>query len=182
MDKVIFIDRDGVINVDLMGDYIKTREEFEFEAGAVEALKMFSSEGYKIVLISNQAGVGDGVFSEEALWDVHQYMLDELKNEGVEIEATHYCLCSKTDEGCDCRKPKTGMFVKAARDIAIDKSITFYIGDKATDIAAGQNFGLKTAFVRTGHGKNDESKFNSDFSPDLRADNFLEVTKMILLS
>jgi len=179
MDKVIFVDRDGVINKDLIGDYVTSWDEFRFETGAVEGLKRLQDAGFKVIVISNQAGVGEGVFTEEALWDVHEHMIRELEHEGVQIYATHYCLHKKDEPNCSCRKPKTGLFEKAVEKLEIDKKKTYFIGDKATDVDAGKRFGIKTFFVRTGHGKADESKLSSSLQPDFVANNLLEATKIL---
>ena len=179
MEKVVFIDRDGVINVDLIGDYIKTWEEFRFEDGALQALKRLNDGGFKIVIISNQAGVGDGIFTEDALWDIHHRMVDELKKNGVTVSGTYYCLHGK-DEGCKCRKPQTGLFEKAVKDFRFDPTQTFFIGDKDSDIAAGKRFGLRTIFVRTGHGKTHERYLTGKLVPDHVADNLLKASDLIL--
>lgn len=177
MEKVIFVDRDGVINVDLMG-YVEKPEDFRFETGAIEALKKLYEAGYKIIVISNQAGVGDGVFSDKACWAVHQHMLAELAKTGVDIFSAHYCLHGK-NAGCKCRKPEIGLFKDAEKRIEFDKKKTFFIGDKTTDIEAGKNYGIKTAFVRTGHGREDEKKLTKELAPDLRADNLLAAVDLI---
>jgi D-glycero-D-manno-heptose 1,7-bisphosphate phosphatase len=176
MEKIVFIDRDGVINVDLIGDYIKSWSEFRFEAGALEAMKALSDLGYDIIIISNQAGVGDGVFSEEALWDVHQKMLDEMERAGISVLDTYYCLHGK-QAGCGCRKPATGLFEQASHDYRFDRKNTFFIGDKASDVEAGRKFGLKTIFVRTGHGKNEEKKLTGALKPDHIADNLEQAVR-----
>lgn len=177
-EKVLLIDRDGVINVDLMGDYIKTPQEFRFEKGVIETLKEILKRGYDLIIISNQAGVGDGVFSEEDLWDVHDHMVNRLKAEGVTIRETFYCLHGK-NEGCTCRKPEIGLFEEALKEINFAKAETFYIGDKATDIEAGKKFGLKTIFLRTGHGLNDEKKLVGDLKPNYVFDGFADVLEVL---
>lgn len=179
-EKVVFIDRDGVINVDLLGDYIKSWKEFRFEKGAAEALKTLYERGYQIVIISNQAGIGDGVFSREALDEVQQGMLEDLKKRGVEIRASYYCLHGKK-EGCGCRKPKTGLFEQAAKDIRFDCAGTFFIGDKASDVEAGKAFGLKTIFVRTGWGARDEEKLTGNLRPDYIFNSLQDAVEEILL-
>ncbi len=178
-NKIIFVDRDGVINVDLIGDYIKTWNEFRFEEGALEALRLLSDQGYHIILISNQAGVGDGVFSESALKDVHSKMIKAMQKEGIKIRAAYYCLHGK-DEGCKCRKPELGLFEDAVKGVPFLKEKTYFVGDKKTDIEAGKRFGLKTAFVRTGHGKADELKLSASCRPEISADHFLNAVKKIL--
>lgn len=163
--RVIFIDRDGVINVDPIGDYIKSWDQFRFEAGALAALKKISDLGYDIILISNQAGIGDGVYPESALWEIHDKMLAEFKKHGIRVHSSYFCLHGK-EAGCGCRKPKTGLFEQAAQAIHFDRAKTFFIGDKATDVEAGKKFGLKTIMVRTGHGRMDEPKLGPALKPD----------------
>jgi histidinol-phosphate phosphatase family protein len=174
--KIVFIDRDGVINVDLIGDYVKIWSEFSFETGALEAMRKLNDLGYAIIIISNQAGVGDRIFPEDALWDIHDKMLAEMERAGVSVLDTFYCLHGK-NEGCGCRKPGTGLFEMAAGDYAFDRSSTYFIGDKASDVQAGKAFGLKTIFVRTGHGRVDESKLNGGLKPDHIAENLLEAVR-----
>lgn len=179
MDKVIFIDRDGVINVDLMGNYVKDWSEFRFEEGAIESLKKLTDAGYKTVIVSNQAGIGDGIFAEESLWDLHRRMLGELEKAGAKVHAAYYCLHGK-EAGCKCRKPETGLFEQAARSLKFDKEHTFFVGDKATDIEAGKRFGLKTIFVRTGHGKQDEKKLTESLVPDYRFDRLSDALEVLV--
>ncbi len=177
---VVFIDRDGVINVDPIGDYVKSWEDFRFHEGVLEGLKRLTRSGFNIILISNQAGVGDGVYPEESLWDIHRKMLEVFQKEGIRIHGTYYCLHGK-QAGCECRKPKTGLFRQAAQNgIRFDKSRTYFIGDKLTDVQAGKNFGLKTILVRTGHGRLDEPKCSGSFSPERTVDNFREAVQQVL--
>src|SRR3989338_5103344 len=135
--KIVFIDRDGVINVDPIGDYIKSWDEFRFETGVLKALKAISDRGYDIIIISNQAGIGDGVYLEAALWDIHEKMMDEFKKNKIKIHSSQYCLHGK-EEGCKCRKPEIGLFQKAVQNLDYDPKTTFFIGDKATDVEAGR--------------------------------------------
>ena len=164
-NKVVFVDRDGVINEDPIGDYVKRWEDFRFIGGAVNALKRFNQAGFKIIIVSNQAGIGDGVYTEKTLNGITTSMLKELKREGVNIQRIYYCLHGK-EANCECRKPKTGLFQKAANDISFEPSQTFFIGDKASDIEAGRNFGLRTVFVLTGHGQNDKNKLSKNDPPE----------------
>lgn len=178
MQKIIFIDRDGVINVDPIGDYVKSWAEFKFEKGALEALKILSDRGYEIILISNQAGIGEGVFSKEALEDIHRRMLGVFAEQGIQIRSTHFCLHGK-NTGCNCRKPETGLFKEAVQGLEYDPRQTFFIGDKATDVEAGVRFGIKTIFVRTGHGLLDEPKLGGRFKPDFAADSLFDAVKFL---
>ena len=125
--KVIFLDRDGVINWDPIGDYIRRPEDFRFLPGVDEALKKLYDSGYEIVVISNQAGVGDGVFSEKDLNKVNDRFKEMAKEAGCPIEHIYYCMHGK-EEGCGCRKPETGLFSMAEKDIGnFERSKTYYI-------------------------------------------------------
>src|SRR3990167_4707751 len=133
--KVVFIDRDGVINEDPIGDYVKRWEDFRFISGAVSALEKLSQSGFKIVIISNQAGIGDGIYSETALKNITQKMLAKMKKNRIQISGIYYCLHGK-EASCNCRKPKTGLFEQAARDISFIPSETYFVGDKVSDVQA----------------------------------------------
>jgi len=148
--KAIFLDRDGVINRDPgFGDYIKTWAEFEFLPGAIEAIKKLNKNGYEIFVISNQAGVGRGLYSQDALDEITKNMLKEIEMQGGRIRWISYCT-HRTDAGCDCRKPKTGMIRKATKGLGIDFKDTYFIGDSRLDIGAGKNAGCKTILLLTG--------------------------------
>lgn len=178
MKRIIFIDRDGVINVDPIGDYIKCWKDFKFEEGALEALKELSNRGFSIIIISNQAGIGDGVYPESALWDIHEKMMAVFKEKSIRVEGAYYCLHGK-NAGCQCRKPEIGLFERAATKYRFKAENTYFIGDKLSDIQAGKSFGLKTIFVRTGHGKLEEKKLKGRLVPDLTADNLAEAVKKL---
>ena len=165
MQRIVFIDRDDVINIDPIGDYVKKWEDFRFEEGALDALKAITDKGPEIILVSNQAGIGDGVYAEKELWNIHGRMIKKMTEEGIRIRGTYYCLHGKK-EGCPCRKPETGLFKKAVKNIQFDPQKTYFVGDKATDVEAGKRFGIKTIFVRTGHGKADEPKLKGSLKPD----------------
>lgn len=152
MQKIIFIDRDGVINVDPIGDYIKRWEDFRFEEGALEGLKILSDAGYSIIVISNQAGVGDGVYPASELKRIDTEMIQIFRKNGINFLASHYCHHGKK-AGCKCRKPEVGLFLEATQNIQFNKNETYFIGDKISDVEAGKRFGIKTVFVLTGHGK-----------------------------
>ena len=160
--KVVFVDRDGVINWDPVGDYIKHWKHFRFLPGVIPSLKKLSDQNFRIILISNQAGIGDGEYTEAALRDITLNMLQKLEQKKVKIDSVYYCLHGKK-EGCTCRKPKTLMFRLASKNISYVKNKTFYIGDKATDVEAGKRFGLKTIMVLTGHGFKDRRILKNGF-------------------
>ncbi len=176
--KVVFIDRDGVINVDLW-KYVETWKEFKFEKSALEALKKLTDKGFDIFIISNQAGVGDGVFTEAAMWEVHEKMAAAMAKRGIVIRGARYCTHGKKAR-CECRKPKTQLLEKAVAGLNFDKSKTFFVGDKLSDLEAGRNFGVKTILVRTGYGKDSEKKIPKALKPDYIVDDLNGAVPFIL--
>ena len=149
LTKVIFIDRDGVINKDPTGGYVTRWEDFHFLDGSREAVRKLTEAGYEIVLISNQAGVGKGLFTLETLDEITKEMLAEVEKAGGRIRSVFYCPHRKEDN-CDCRKPKAGLFRQASEGLDIDFGQTYFIGDGVMDIEAGKNAGCKTILVLSG--------------------------------
>ncbi|MBU1863257.1 MAG: HAD family hydrolase [Candidatus Omnitrophica bacterium] len=179
MDKTIFIDRDGVINRDLLG-YVERWEDFDFLPGSLDALRVLTEAGFTIIIISNQAGVGDGVFTKEALDGVNNQMIREIENAGGSVAGVYYCIHGK-HAGCDCRKPKTGLFEQALKkNPDFQKEKTYFIGDKLSDIEAGKNFGFKTALVMTGYGRRERDLITDGNKPDIIAADLKEAVKSIL--
>lgn len=176
--KVVFIDRDGVINVDLW-KYVETWKEFRFEKGALDALKTLTDKGFDIFIISNQAGVGDGVFSEAAMWQVHEKMIAAMAKREIKIKGTRYCPHGKKAR-CDCRKPKTQLLEKAVTNISFDRDKTYFVGDKLSDLEAGRNFGVRTILVRTGYGKDTEKKLTKKLQPDHIVNDLKEAVPLIV--
>ena len=153
MKKIIFIDRDGVINKDPGGwtehSYVEKEEEFIFVPGSVEALKKLKNNNYEMIIISNQGGISKGYYTEEALIRVTNLMKSELKKENVEFEKIYYCIHQDSDN-CDCKKPKTGMFKQAEKELNIKARGNYFIGDGKMDVEAGSSMGLKTILVLSG--------------------------------
>lgn len=176
--KVVFIDRDGVINTDLW-KYVEHWHEFKFEPSAIPALKALTDHGFDIFIISNQAGVGDGVFTAEQLWTVHEEMIGELAKHGVRIAGAHYCIHGKS-ANCACRKPKTGLLEKAVEGITFDRPRTYFVGDKLADIEAGKKFRVRTILVRTGYGAESEKKLTNELTPDHVVDDLGAAVPIIL--
>ena len=173
MMKVVFLDRDGVIN-EYPGDseYVKSWEEFSFLPNSKAALKKINKKFYKISIISNQAGVGRGIYSQENLDLITQNMLQELKEDGVKISGVYYCTHRK-EENCSCRKPKTGLIDIASGDFRkqnthIDFKRSYFVGDTIPDIETGKAAGLKTILVFSGKEKS-ENKDKWQIMPDFVA-------------
>lgn len=178
-EKIVFVDRDGVINQDRIGGYITRWQDFHFIRGALSGLRFLVNHGFGIVIISNQAGVGDRVYSKRALADITQKMKRAMKRRGIPVRAIYYCLHGKK-AGCACRKPKPGLFKLAAQAIRFNRAATFFIGDKKSDMLAGKRFGLRTAFVLTGHGRYERKLLGKSGKPDLVDRNLIGAAKRIV--
>lgn len=145
--KVIFLDRDGVINKKApKAEYVKSWDEFEFLPGAIEAITLLTQHDYKIFIITNQAGIARGAMTEQALKEIHMKLERELEKHNVKIEGFYYCPHG-WNEGCECRKPKPGMLFQAAREHDVDLSKALFIGDDERDLQTGNAAGCRTILV-----------------------------------
>lgn len=136
--KALFLDRDGVINVDK--SYVYKVQDFEFCAGIFELCEFFSQKGFKIFVITNQSGIERGFYSEKDFEKLSEFMLGEFAKKGISISKVYHC---PHLQGCECRKPKPGMILKAQAEFDIDLANSILIGDNFTDMQAGQNAGIK---------------------------------------
>lgn len=156
MDKVVFLDRDGTINEEV--HYLYRPEDFKFLPGVPEALKMLTDAGYKLVVVTNQAGVARGYYSEEDVVKLHAHVNELLKPYGTGIDGFYYCPhhpeygIGRYKADCKCRKPGIGLFEQAEKDFAVDKSASYMIGDKLLDVTAGKRYGVTSILVGTGYG------------------------------
>jgi histidinol-phosphate phosphatase family protein len=147
--KIVFLDRDGVINRDL-NSYVTSWDRFEFLPGVFEGLKKLFDSGYEVAIISNQAGVSRGDYTEEGLLEINEAMMREIERSCGKRALAFYCTHQDSDN-CDCRKPKTGLFRKA-EDVfgKIDFSKAYFVGDQERDMEAAFNIGAKSIFVQSG--------------------------------
>jgi D-glycero-D-manno-heptose 1,7-bisphosphate phosphatase len=149
--KVVFTDRDGVINRN-SPDYIKRPEEFEFLPGSREALRRLTASGFDIIVITNQSALGRGLMTREGLEDVHRRMIASIEAAGGRILDIFICPHQPGD-GCRCRKPEPGLALDARRRHRVDFSTAVMIGDSAADIECARRAGVgSTLLVRTGNG------------------------------
>ena len=146
----IFLDRDGVINYEKENDYILNWSEFEFYPGVTEAISLLSEKFAKLIVISNQRGVGRGLMSEKDLLNIQRQMRSEIERNGGRIDKIYYC--TATDSHHFYRKPNPGMALQAAKDFpSIDLSKTIMVGNKLSDMQFGRNAGTYTVYLRTTH-------------------------------
>lgn len=147
-DWTLFLDRDGVINIEKVEDYINDWSEFQFYPGAVEAIVTLGKLFKRIVIVTNQKGIGKGVTKKEAVENIHHHLAGEVKQAGGEIAAFFYC--PDTDSSSPCRKPNPGMAFQAKAQFPdIDFSKSLMVGNNLSDLHFGRNAGMHTAFVRT---------------------------------
>lgn len=171
--KAAFLDRDGTIIEEK--DFIKTPDEIEFVPGSVEAIKILRGLGYKIVVVSNQSGIGRGILTERMVSQVNQSFLRGLEDQGAPVDGLYFCP-HHPDDDCACRKPKTGMIEKAVGELGLDLKDAVVVGDKLSDVKLGKNIAATTVLVLTGYGSkmlNELTDSNPDERPDFVAGNLL---------
>jgi len=146
----VILDRDGVINEDSAA-YIKSPEDWVPIEGSLEALAQLHRAGFQIAVLTNQAGVGRGLFELAALERIHDKMRREVAAAGGKIDAIYFCPHGP-EEGCACRKPKTGLYEQFARELGVDLADLPAVGDSLRDIQAAQSVGAEPILVETGNG------------------------------
>lgn len=140
MQKAVFLDRDGTLIYDEV--YLADPSKIRFIPGAIAALRALAARGYALVVISNQSGVARGLIRPEQLAAVHARIDELLAAEGVHLAGAYHCVHGP-DDGCDCRKPMPGMILQAARDLGLDLPSSVMIGDKPSDVQAGEAAGAR---------------------------------------
>tara|TARA_B100001175_G_scaffold306147_1_gene303935 strand:+ start:718 stop:1272 length:555 start_codon:yes stop_codon:yes gene_type:complete len=160
-EKIVILDRDGVINVDLM-TYVTRTDDFEVIEGSLEAMAKLTTNGYKIAIATNQACIEKEIISEEELKNIHGHMIDLLAKAGGHIN--YIAFCPHTPESkCQCRKPEVGLLQEIERELNISLKGKYFVGDKESDIKAGRNFGCTPLLIKKGgYG---EKVFRTESSP-----------------
>ena len=182
-NKFVLLDRDGVINVEK--SYLHKIEDFEYEKNVVEGLLKLRDLGYKFAIITNQAGIARGYYTEEDYLKLQNFIEDDLMKKGIKIEKSYFCphhpnVTGKYGIECNCRKPNTGNFELAIKEFGIDVKNSFMIGDKITDLIPAEKLGITPVLVKTGYGleslkKLEGTKLNSIVVNDIL--DFSEVLK-----
>lgn len=185
MNRAVFIDRDGTISEEV--GYINHVSRFRLFPYSAAALKQLHEHGYLAIVITNQAGVARGYFSEEMVQAIHKQMTKDLETSGAKVDAIYYCAHHPTvgeppyQLDCDCRKPKPGLLLRAARDYDIDLANSWMIGDRYSDIELAANAGVKSALVLSGYGRGEweHKRDNWTIHPDLVAEDLLAAVNQI---
>ncbi len=156
-NRVVFLDRDGTICEEV--GYLSSVQQMRLIPRSGEAVRLLNQKGYKVVVITNQAGVARGFFPEAALGGLHAEMMRQLREEGAHVDAIYYCPHHPSDglppyrRECNCRKPATGLLERAAADLNLDLLSGYMIGDHFSDVECGQRVGAETVLLLTGHGR-----------------------------
>ena len=149
--KALFLDRDGVINVD--HGYVSQPNDFEFIDDVFDVCRWFQSQGFIIVVVTNQSGIGRGYYDEKTFWELTNWMVDEFKKQGVTISDVQFCPHHPTNalvpykQDCDCRKPQPGMLLAAAEKLDIDMSLSVMVGDKGSDMKAARSANVQYKYL-----------------------------------
>jgi D-glycero-D-manno-heptose 1,7-bisphosphate phosphatase len=153
----VFLDRDGTINVDK--HFVHRIDQWEWIPGAVEAIRGFNQLGFRVIVVSNQAGIARGYYTEEDVRRLHEHVRRVLEEMGARVDAFYFCP-HHPDLGpaCPCRKPLPGLLLQAQRECGLDLSRSFMIGDKVIDVLAGRAAGANPLLVETGYGRDQKAQ------------------------
>ena len=167
--RAAFIDRDGVINEER--NYDHRIEDFVLLPGAIAGLRLLQEAGFALVVVTNQAGIGRGLYTVDDYRRLEEHMVERLGESGIRLDGIYFCPHHPTKGigdfklDCDCRKPAPGMLLRAARELGLDLSRSVLVGDKVSDLQAGRAAGLaRCVLVRSGHALAPEEEAQADGS------------------
>ena len=169
----VFLDRDGTLNEEV--NYLHKIENFEWVSGAPQAVKRLNDLGIHVLVVTNQSGVARGYYTEDDVDRLHAWMNEELAEIDANVDAFYYCpfhpegTVEKYRALSHCRKPNPGMFKTAMEEWRVDPTRSFVVGDKNTDLIPGNELGMTTILVRTGHGASEDDTVADHFVADVGA-------------
>lgn len=186
MERAVFLDRDGTINEEV--GYLRSLDMLKVIPGAGAAIKRLNNAGFTVVIITNQSGVARGYFPESLVHEAHDLLRSLLQKDGARIDGIYYCPhhptagSSKHTVACDCRKPATGLLDRAARDLDIDMTRSFMVGDKWSDVELGHRAGTRSILVRSGFAHDDPGNKRPSHveDPDFTAHDLAEAADWII--
>ena len=184
--RAVFIDRDGTMSEEV--GYVNHSSRFRLFPYTATAIKHLNESGWLAIVVTNQAGVARGYFSEDMIETVHAQMTKDVTANGGRIDAIYYCAHHPSvgeppyRVACDCRKPQPGLINRAAEQFDVDLSSSWMIGDRYSDVELARNAGVKSMFVLSGYGRGEWEHQRTTWSaqPDLVAENLLEAVQMIV--
>jgi D-glycero-D-manno-heptose 1,7-bisphosphate phosphatase len=181
-DKAIFLDRDGTLIIEK--NYLANPADIAFEKEIIPALQRLQQKGYLLLIVTNQSGIGRGLFSLEDFHQVERSLNDKFARHNIHISKTYFCPHHPTEalpdyrKDCSCRKPKPGMLQQGLDDFHLDPQKCFMVGDKLSDVAAGQALGIPGILVQSGYGKL-ESK-NTNILPNFTCETLLQAVETFI--
>lgn len=186
--RAVFMDRDGTVSEEV--GYVNHVSRYRVFPFTAEAVRTLNEAGWLAVLVTNQAGVARGYFKEELIGEVHKVLASELERGGARLDAVYYCPHHPSVGeppyrfDCDCRKPRPGLLLRAARELGLDLSRCWMVGDRFGDTELARNAGARSALVLTGYGLGEFEHQSQAWPhrPDLIAENLLEAVKKIVAS
>ena len=180
----VFLDRDGTLLEEV--GYLDRLERMALLPYSIDAVRLLNRAGYRVVVVTNQAGVAHGHFTEDLVRDLHRHLDERFRAGGARIDAFYYCphMPSARVEAyrteCECRKPKPGMVLQAQRDLDLDLGRSFIVGDQWADLGLGRAAGLTTILVRTGYGPSVEALPRDGVTADFVVETLMDAVSWIL--
>lgn len=180
MNRAVFLDRDGTINVET--DRMRGIRDFHLIPGASQAIRLLNRRGFAVVVVTNQAGVARGHYTLQDVSALHSHMRALLARQPAHIDAVYVCP-HLPEQGCLCRKPGRLLFEQAARELDICLPASFTVGDRLTDLIPAREMGMRTVLVLTGHGRDELARARAQgFRPDCIAADLREAAQWIIRS
>jgi D-glycero-D-manno-heptose 1,7-bisphosphate phosphatase len=182
----LFMDRDGTISEEV--GYVNHPSRFRVFPYSAEAVKLLNDNGWLAIVVTNQAGVARGYFSEDVIVQIHEQLRRDLESASANLDAIYYCAHHPSVGeppyrlDCDCRKPRTGLITRAAADFEIDLARSWMVGDRYGDLELARNAGLHSALVLSGYGRGEweYQRGSWKLEPEVIAENLLEAVKRII--
>lgn len=184
LSPCVFLDRDGTINEDV--GYLDRFERLVLYPACIDAVRLLNRAGYLVAVVTNQAGVAQGLYGEDFVRDLHRHIAERFSAGGARIDGFYYCphlstaAVAEYRRDCDCRKPRPGLVRQAERDLRVDLARSFVVGDRWRDVEMGQTVGARTVLVRTGYGRTEEAHPQEGVSADAIVDGIMQAVVWIL--
>lgn len=177
--RAVFLDRDGTIGEEM--GYVNHIDRFQVFPYAAESIRQLNQAGIPVIVVTNQSGIARNIFPESLMHEVHRKMVSDLAADGAWIDAIYFCP-HKSEDTCECRKPKPGLLERAAREHALDLSASWVVGDRYADLEMGHAAGARAILVMTGYGRGEYELHRNSWprQPDALAGNLRDAVRQIL--